>query len=174
MVLDSLKYGIWLTNHNYMKITPADGKTTLTGYGTAPVMIISNEGLKCGFSSQTSNGGAGNPRMVAGYEHLRLSLIDYSTPYVMGNTSPAGVSEIIDNREPLMIGYLNQQEIELSWQYSNYFWRLTDSSGRLLQSGKSDSEAVRLNISSLKTGIYFVNALVNQGSVSSSCKFIIH
>ena len=74
MVLDSLKYGIWLTNHNYMKITPVDEKTTLTGYGTAPVMIISNTGTLGGFSSQTSTGGAGNPRMVAGFEHMRFCI----------------------------------------------------------------------------------------------------
>jgi cyanophycinase len=174
MVLDTLKYGIWLTNHNYMKITPADEKTTLTGYGTAPVMIISNKGLKCGFSSQTSTGGAGNPRMVAGFEQMQLSLVDYSTPYVMGNTSPAYLREIIDNLKPLKIGYLSKDEIEINWQYSNYFWCLTDSSGRLLQSGKSDTEVVSINISSLKAGIYFVKALINQGSVSSSGKFIVY
>ena len=174
MVLDSLKYGIWLTNHNYMKITPVNEKTTLTGYGTAPVMIISNTGTLGGFSSQTSTGGAGNPRMVAGFEHMRLALVDDSTPYVLGNTSPSGLSDMIDDREPLKIGYLNQQEIEVSWQYSNYFWRITDSSGRLLQSGKSDNEVVCVNISSLKTGIYFVNTLANKRSVSSTAKFFIH
>ncbi len=174
MVLDSLKYGIWLTNHNYMKITPVNEMTTLTGYGTAPVMILSNAGTACGFSSQTSTGGAGNPRMVAGFEQMRLSLIDYTTPYIMGNTSPAGITEMIDNREPLKIDYLNQQEIQISWQYSNYFWRLTDSSGRMVHSGKSETEAFRINISSLKTGIYFVNARINQGSHSALGKFIIH
>jgi cyanophycinase len=44
MVRDTLRFGIWLTNRNYMKVKPVEGKTTLTGYGNAPVMIISNEG----------------------------------------------------------------------------------------------------------------------------------
>ncbi len=56
MARDTLKYGIWLTNHNYMKFTPVDGKTTLTGYGTAPVMVITNAGSLAGFSSHTATG----------------------------------------------------------------------------------------------------------------------
>jgi cyanophycinase len=67
MVLDTLKYGIWLTNHNYMKFAPVEGKTTLTGFGTAPVMVIANAGSLAGFSNQTSSGGSsGTPRMLPG------------------------------------------------------------------------------------------------------------
>jgi len=49
-------------------------------------MVLRNEGGKAGFSSKTSTGSAGlKPRMVAGFEDLTFSLVDYSKPYYMGN-----------------------------------------------------------------------------------------
>ena len=56
MARDTARFGVWLTNHNYMKFSPVNGKTTLTGYGTAPVMVLVNEGTKTGFSHQTGTG----------------------------------------------------------------------------------------------------------------------
>jgi len=94
MARDSLKYGIWLTNHNYMKYAPAAGKALLKGYGTAPLMVIKNTGTRSGFSSHTATGSTSiEPRQIAGMERLSLTLADETRPYVMGDIQSAATQE---------------------------------------------------------------------------------
>jgi len=173
MSMDSLKYGIWLTNHNYMKFTPVDGKATLTGYGTAPVMVISNEGTLSGFSTQTGTGSISpKPRMVAGFDHLQLSMIDYTTPYVMGNVLIEGLKN-----HP----YVEQIEIypnpaknwlNITLKYRNFGWKILDQQGRLCLTGNSDSKSKQLDVSTLKSGHYILRIQNSKTKIHTSVKFI--
>ena len=173
MARDTLKYGIWLTNNNYMKFTPVAGKTTLTGYGTAPVMVISNAGTQAGFSSHTASGSTSIlPRMVAGFEHLQLALVDYTTPYIMGNAQSTGIHEN-DNTNPLTISPNPvHDELTLSWDSGGYEWEIINLNGNILLQGKSRSEREHIDVSIFRSGTYFINVKKKQGSPTTILKFV--
>jgi cyanophycinase len=173
MALDTLKYGIWLTNHNYMKFTPVAGKTTLTGYGTAPVMVIENAGTMAGFSSHSASGSTSTrPRMVAGFEHLQLALVDYTTPYIMGNAQSTGIPGM-DNTKPLTISPnpIHRQLI-LSWNSSGYDWKIINLNGEVLKQGKSCSETEQFDVSMFRPGTYIMRVKKKPDSPTDIIKFV--
>jgi len=168
MARDTLKYGIWLTNHNYMKFTPVAGKTTLTGYGTAPVMVIANAGTLAGFSSHSASGSTSTlPRMVAGFEHLQLALIDYTTPYYMGNTKVSGI-QINDNTKPVVISPNPvTNDLILTWKSREFEWEIINMQGHQLLKGKSSTETQSLDISLFKPGVYIIKVKNKQNKVTA-------
>ena len=173
MARDSLKYGIWLTNHNYMKYTPVAGKATLTGYGTAPVMILANAGTQAGFSSHTASGSTGTkPRMVAGFEQLNLSLIDYTTPYLMGNVYSSGINTL-GNKNPLVISPDPvQDELTMRWNSTGYDWEILGLPGTRLLKGKSGTEQESVDISLFKPGVYLLKVHNKKNNESRVLKFV--
>jgi len=173
MARDTLKYGIWLTNHNYMKFTPVDGKTILTGYGTAPVMVITNAGSLAGLSSHTATGGTSiPPRMIAGFDHLQLSLIDYTTPYFMGTVQPAGIHT--NNYEiPVLISpNPANDELTLSWDCEEYNWEIISLQGNILMKGEASKESGYIDVSMFRPGVYIIKLMNKQNSEISTKKFI--
>jgi cyanophycinase len=173
MARDTLKYGIWLTNHNYMKLTPVAGKTTLTGFGTAPVMVIANAGTLAGFSSHSATGSTStNPRMIAGFEHLQLSLIDYTTPYVMGSVQTSGVMDN-DSLKPLVISPNPVNKIlTLNWISNDYSWEITNIRGNHEMRGNSHFKKETVDVSLLKPGIYIIEAKNERSSQTTVLKFV--
>jgi len=174
MAKDTLKYGIWLTNHNYMKFTPIEGATTLTGFGTAPVMIISNRGTLAGFSTQTSTGSTSFlPRMNAGFEHLQLSLIDYTTPYIMGNAQPSGVRDFVSNSQPFISPNPVRKQLHFTWKYGNCHWEIITADGQNILFGFANGETGQIDVSKLKPGFYILKLTEKGEGISSVSKFII-
>ena len=173
MAKDTLKYGIWLTNHNYMKYTPVAGKATLTGYGTAPVMVLTNAGTQAGFSSHTASGSTGTlPRMVAGFEHLNLALIDYTTPYVMGNVYPYGMNPP-GNKNPLVISPNPvQDELTMRWSSTGFEWEIIDLPGTIILNGKSSNEQESVDVSGLEPGLYMIKVHDKQNNELKTLKFV--
>jgi hypothetical protein len=173
MARDTLKYGIWLTNHNYMKFTPVAGKAMLTGYGTAPVMIIANAGTLAGFSSHTASGSTSSlPRMVAGFEHLQLSLIDYTTPYFMGNTQAAGIHND-DNTKPVVISPIPViNGLTLKWVSREYEWEIINLYGCILLQGKACSEPEQIDVSMFRPRVYFIMVKNKHNSTENAIKFV--
>ncbi len=173
MALDTLKYGIWLTNHSYMKFEPVAGKATLTGYGTAPVMVICNAGTLTGFSTQTGTGSTTvKPRMVAGFDHLQLSLIDYTTPYIMGNISTLG-QNLPSNLEADLISPNPAQDIfTITYHVPKYEWEISDIYGHILMHGCSLSKSTQVNVSDLKNGVYLVKVWNKESNITSTSRFI--
>lgn len=173
MALDTLKYGIWLTNHNYMKYTPVFGKATLTGYGTAPVMVIRNQGTHSGFSSQTGTGStSAKPRMVAGFEHLQLSLVDYTNPYFMGNVNTAGVYDEPSLEPALIITNPVKEFLNISWNSLGYEWQIINMNGKILKHGNAANTSERINVSDLRPGMYLVILKDRKTYRLSNTKFI--
>jgi len=173
MARDTLKYGIWLTSHNYMKFSPVDGKTTLTGYGTAPVMVISNAGNLAGFSSQTATGSTtALPRMVAGFEHLQLALIDYTTPYIMGMAQPAGIQNKDMTNPALISPNPVKNELSLRWNFDEYNWEIINLEGCILMLGKAGNEPEQINVSKFSPGIYIIKLKNKQNNYVTFKKFI--
>jgi hypothetical protein len=174
MAKDTLNFGIWLTNHNYMKFTPVDDKTTLTGFGTAPVMIVANSGTLAGFSTQTSTGNTAIlPRMVAGFEHLQLSLIDYTTPFVMGNAQPAGIGDIVGRAQAVIIPNPVSNQLHFTWKSGNCRWEIITADGRKVLSGFATDDSGNIDVSMLKPGFYILKLTEKSEGRISSSKFII-
>jgi cyanophycinase-like exopeptidase len=170
---DTLKYGIWLTNHNYMKFTPVDGKATLTGYGAAPVMVISNEGSLSGFSTQTGNGSnSAKPRMIAGFDHLELSMIDYTTPYIMGNVNITGVTANLTDNSSVLLPNPVKDKLNFTAKDCNYTWEIYSTNGSQLLNGQSDRESINLNVAGLKPGMYLFITHNLKTNLNTSTKFI--
>lgn len=172
MARDTLRYGIWLTNHNFMKYSVAGGKTWLSSYGTAPVMIIRNDGSLAGFSSQTGSGSSSaKPRMVAGFDKLTFSLIDATNPYELGTMSTAGKAE--NNVFKNAIVYPNPTYDEIQINYDDSFsYEIFSISGTLVNQGKTDSKSITINVSQLESGMYFIKVSGNSNNFSVTSKFV--
>lgn len=161
MAKDTLKYGIWLTDHNYMKFTQNEGRNYIYGYGAAPVMILRNDGGKCGFSDKTATGSTGLiPRMIAGFESLSLTLTDYSKPYYLGITSTTGT--ISDNKE--LKADINpnpaKDQIKIFINAKSFGYYIYSIDGKLKLSGQAIS-GDDIGISTLKNGIYVIKITEN-------------
>jgi len=175
MARDTLKYGIWLTNHNYMKFTPVAGKTTLTGFGAAPVMVIANAGTLAGFSSHTASGTTSSlPRMVAGFEHLKLSLVDDTTPYLMGNAQSTGIGASNGTKPVLISPNPVHNELTLTWHRSGYHWEIVNLTGNVLREGTSNGQHEMIDIAPLVPGLYLLRVKNGQGQVLTTEKFVKH
>lgn len=157
MAKDTLKFGIWLTNHNYMKFAPVNGKATLTGYGTAPVMVVANDGTLAGFSQQTATGGPGAPRMVAGFEKLRIDFIDYTNPYIMGNASSAGIGKKSSGLQEIKI-FPNPvgDALTIPAVKGAHSWIITGSDSKILKNGFDSGNWTTIDVSDLASGIYMI------------------
>ncbi|NTW23330.1 MAG: T9SS type A sorting domain-containing protein [Lentimicrobium sp.] len=171
MALDTLKYGIWLTNHNYMKFSPVEGKATLTGYGTAPVMVLTNEGALAGFSQQTGTGNSGTPRMIAGFEKLRLDLIDYTTPFIMGNVSAAGIQKAAMLQ---MQVYPNPVVDVLTFPMATgaTTWTITGIEGKVLKTGRITGNVNSINMKESAPGVYIIRLNDRFNQTIASGRFI--
>ncbi|MFH1121610.1 MAG: hypothetical protein V1775_17455 [Bacteroidota bacterium] len=172
MARDTAKYGIWLTNHNYMKFSPVDGKTWLTGYGTAPVMVIANVGTKAGFSHQTGTGGPGAPRMVAGFEKLSMDFIDYTTPYPMGDVSPAGVSDPSNNHSTGIFPNPARKTIKFIAPDKAVSWKILSLTGIVAREGLVTTDEIIIEISALPGGTYLLLLIDGSCTVISETRFI--
>jgi cyanophycinase len=173
MALDTLKYGIWLTSHSYMKFTPVEGKAILKGFGKAPVMVVANAGTLAGFSSHSSTGSPSTkPRMIAGFEHLNLSFTDYTTPYVMGNVHSAGFTDK-DNQPQLDISPNPVYNVlTLNCISNDYSYEILNTHGNQLLNGKSYSKQVSVDVSLLQPGMYIIKVKNIQNNQIAILKFV--
>jgi len=156
-----------------MKYTPVEGKATLTGYGTAPVMVLSNAGIQAGFSSHTATGSTSIlPRMVAGFEHLNLSLIDYTTPYVMGNVHSSGLDAILSKNPMVISPNPVQDELTIRSNSTGYEWEITDLHGQILKQGKTWNNPERIDVSIFRPGLYLIIFKDEQKKPLPALKFV--
>ncbi len=173
MLRDSLKYGIWLTNHNYMKYMPVAGKAILTGYGTAPVMVIANAGTLAGFSTHTATGTPSPPpRMIAGFEKLQFSLIDDTTPYKMGSILPSGIPTLKDEFGLVLSPNPVRNKMTLSYRMNDFNWSLINLPGGEIMRGKASGSFVQIDVSQLRPGFYLVRINGDYSGYSHYAKFL--
>jgi cyanophycinase len=155
MATDTLKYGIWLTSKNYLKITPVEGKTTLLGYGTDPVMILRNEGGKAGLCTQTGSGSSSSvPRMEAGFENLSFALVDYTLPYVMGNTETSSLAENELQHKIRIFNNPVSDFLHLESPFDRFKWSIISADGRILSEGVSNNKLLQLTLNTYLPGVY--------------------
>jgi len=175
MAMDTLKYGIWLTSHNYMKYSPVEGNTLLSGFGDAPVMLLTNLGELTGFSSHTATGSNSYlPRMIAGFERLQLTLLDETNPVILGEVDYSAIDE--NASKTIFSVSPNPASDFISFQTENkvFEWKITGLSGKTLLMGNGIDGKHTVNVNALSPGLYFIqlNNLETQNiSISKFIKY---
>lgn len=172
MARDTLHYGIWLTNHNYMKYSVSQGKTWLSSFGNAPTMVVRNDGILAGFSAQTGSGStSAKPRMIAGFEKLTFSLIDYTNPYLLGTMSTAGKVEEVEGMAIMIYPNPAHDVIELYYN-DGFSYEILTTGGIPILLGSSDGKSCQISISSLKQGLYLLKIIGKTDNIPAITKFI--
>ncbi len=175
MLRDTLKFGIWLTDHNYMKYQPVGGEAMLLGYGSAPVMVVTNTGILGGFSSHTSTGSvSSSPRMVAGFESLRLTLTDATRPFRMGTVHPSGFRETDGTDWLTITPNPARDKVRLICGAKGFEWKICDMKGIVLMEGSTTGPEVEINLAGLGTGCYLVRCKGGDNFRGSCRKLIKH
>lgn len=96
MLLDSLKYGIWIFGNTYAeyRVNP-QRQTIITSRGSYPMIFIESTGTYGGFSDQSAVS-SGRPRHVAGFHHMTITLMDESMSKIVGYASSQNESMLAD------------------------------------------------------------------------------
>jgi len=76
MLQNKARFGIWLTRKNFMKYAPAEQNTFVTSFGDAPAMIIELKNTKGGFATKTYSAQYNTPKMIAGFESMKIRVIN--------------------------------------------------------------------------------------------------
>jgi len=185
VVADSVRYGIYLNQKNYVKFYPQDGRNHFKAMGDQSVLILMNSGTEAALASQpVSNGGA--PRDYAGFAFMQYVLLNGSAvldagipipstdaPYefeypVVGVDNEFGLSALRVFPNPSSNGIFSfSRDIPAS---RNLELSIVDIVGRTLleQHGGSLEQAV--DLSGFPDGVYLLR--INNGKEISSVKVI--
>lgn len=171
MLLDSLKYGIWLHDNAFAEYKVNDqNETTITSYGSYPLMLIESNGTFGAFSDQSAVN-SGRPRHVAGFEQFNMTLMDESMIKILGNhtsiskPAEAGKLSIYPNPANGIINIFVDND-------QDYLLKILSVDGRIVLQ-QMISGLVQLNVSNLPNGIYIVTATVRETGWQYHQKFII-
>jgi len=177
VVLDSLRFGIWLTSKNYLKYKPVEEIPTLMSFGEAPLMLLQNKGTKTGFATKTYSANYTIPRMIAGFDEMIISLLSDPVTYKLGNhIVHYGINE---NKK------VNQNQIKIfpnpaSNSFSvnglrgNFQVRLIDLQGNILSHFFSTNSNDELSVLDLPDGVYIVEILKPDYNVNINKKLLVY
>ncbi|MDX2191120.1 MAG: T9SS type A sorting domain-containing protein [Bacteroidota bacterium] len=86
MLKDTIAHGVWINGNSIFKYAINTNKqAVITSEGYNPVVILKNDSTTFGFSTTTSRGdGSQQPRQVAGFNSMKLSVLSILNPYVVG------------------------------------------------------------------------------------------
>jgi cyanophycinase len=152
---DTIKYGVWLNRDNYLKYKPNNiGKTYFYASGETPVIILKNSGTKSGFSIQSANGNQSDiPPNFCGFENMTLSLIDETTPYLVGDkVISTGLN--LKNKQNVPPSFmLSNNELLVEWPETRYRLSIHDIMGKKVfcrhYAGKG-----KANLKTMPSGVY--------------------
>lgn len=166
MVKDTLTYGVWLNQNNYVKYAPkSDEGTWLYAYGTSPVMILKNDGTGTAFSEQTAYGdGADNPPSFAGFEEMLLTV--FTSSYQLG--SHVDVTTTVKNDfpvEPVIHYDVINEELQVFVPDTNFQMRLISLKGEVVFIDQS-LENLSVHMGALRHGIYIMELSTEKASAN--------
>jgi len=172
MVLEKIKFGVWLHSDAFAeyKIND-DGFSTITSYGSYPMILATLDATKSGFSPMSAVN-SGLPRHVAGFELMKMQLMDESTEQVLGFVSS---THSVNRRHSITIQpnpastFFNINSNDLA----NYTAKLFSPDGRLLLKANFEND-ISININHLNAGVYFVKIVDDRNQNIMTQKLIIH
>ncbi|MCX6267365.1 MAG: T9SS type A sorting domain-containing protein [Bacteroidetes bacterium] len=110
--------------------------------------------------------------MVAGFEELKLSLTDETTPYIMGTIQAAGMQENHDKLSLLLSPNPVEDQLTVTCPSHTFGWSILDFSGNTVMRGETTGSKVQINVSQLPAGVYFCRATTNQFCREVNAKFV--
>jgi len=159
MLKDTLTFGIWLNQNNFLKYKPntSQQKTYFHASGISPVMILKNKGTNSGFSVQTAYGdGKDNAPSFAGFENMTLSLIDKTNEYLCGNEiTIQNTNSINSNEKKDFFLSISENKLWVDFSDNEYFIAILDVNGKEIQQMKCFGRE-SIGIQNYSKGIYFV------------------
>lgn len=169
MVSDSLRYGIWLYDDNFVRYSLNGNSIEITSFGDFPMIFMENRGTVGGLGTQSAVG-SGLPRNVAGFGRFNLSLMDESmTKQINFISQLADIQNDISWRiypNPCLdyfhIEGLGQSTINIE------IWEMA---GRKLDVFQTSANSP-ISISSLAKGIYIITILDQNGKWLGTQKLI--
>jgi len=175
MMLDSLRFGIWLTNNNYMRYKPEDAIPTLASFGDAPLMLLENNGTNAGFAIKTYSNNYNIPRMIAGFYNMKIRLISNPVTVQLGeNISPYGII----NKPLKTCGfniYPNPANIYFYTEglTGKYKFEISDLTGKMVYCTETVSSTSKINIKHINEGVYIISAINGKQRVIANQKLVI-
>jgi len=170
MILDDLKYGIWLNGDCFLHYKPEDNFVQITSYGQFPMIWMENSNGSLGDFSTESAVSSGEPRDVAGFESFTLSLLDstISKQYDLVETVPENVEALFSvfpnpAKDVLYINNENEKNLNIT---------IFDLQGKKVLEERNYSGS-HLDISSLQPGSYLIDIKDNSGRFEQSTKLVI-
>ncbi len=159
MLQEGLTYGIWLNKRNFARYFVENDSTWLNAYGTSPVMTIKNTGTPYGFSV-TPNVGNYDPRMVAGFEEMTLSVFDSTQTYLMGTELGLGVEKIENEIQGSI--YPNPANNHVFCDFKQPVkLQIYASDGKLIER-YSGQKRYRISVQNYSAGMYLFRATTKQ------------
>ena len=166
MVQKDLTYGIWLTTDNFAKYQVDGEEVMLEPFGSMPVMVIRNRGTESGVSQQTSNG-SGDPRQVAGFKNMNLSVIEGGINYKLGeivdttgddngDDSDTTTAVIPIEREVNLKIWQNRNNISIYWENMDYHLEVIDLAGKVCYMKQDNHDLTRFSSADMESGLYII------------------
>ncbi len=170
MLQNRLRFGVWLTRNNYMKYAPANQNTYITSYGTAPAMIIELENSKGGFASKTYSDQYDTPAMIAGFENMKIRLINNPIKIKTGShISPFSIDELQKSDAfPLQV-FPNpvRDFLHVSSENQKTVVSLYSASGQRIFNNETYATSHRIGLSQVPAGIYLLEARNEDHKIST-------
>lgn len=85
MIKDSLRYGIQIDKSGFIRYAADHGQTYFRIYGGFPSFILQNEGCQAGLANQPGSSGSSTIRNIAGFDRLRLSVLNHGDSLLAGD-----------------------------------------------------------------------------------------
>jgi hypothetical protein len=121
MVVDGLRYGLWLNGNSFAHYRPNGASIELTSFGDFPMIMVENSGTMGDLCDQSAVS-SGNPRNIAGFGSFTIRLMDQTMSMMIdyvGNTQTyhfPGNIDIFPNpaRDRIYLDVKDVKEINLS------------------------------------------------------------
>jgi hypothetical protein len=110
--------------------------------------------------------------MVAGIESFKISLVDFTNPYVMGNTDATGIAGLFYKNPVELYPNPVMEQLRIESPIANYRWIILDATGREVMMGNSDETSTLINTSEIPSGVYLIKLISSKSSVYSTGKFV--
>lgn len=168
MIRDSLKYGIWLHDDNFVMFRPFGNGYDMASFGNFPVILLESDGTQAGLTTQSAVS-SGKPRGIAGFQYLKLSLLDNTIvktiDYFTSNQElhPANPVQMFPNPAKDILQFNGLKG-------TPHYLQIIDLAGRQLM--KLQLNNVQVDISSLKPGIYLLQISDVDGNMVSTHKLV--